>query len=127
MEAASAIVVADQAGITIAETEEAPRPGGHRCELAFPSTIEEETPELESSIDFSALEEAAPVRDGADGEAPFPGPSARPPRAKGPIIAAACIALAVVLAAVAGGTYIAELWGGKTIPEVVGLSPARGG
>lgn len=49
-------------------------------------------------------------------------PSARPPRAKGPIIAAACIALAVVLAAVAGGTYMAELWGGKTIPEVVGLS-----
>ena len=54
--------------------------------------------------------------------APMPGPSARPPRAKGPIIAAACIALAVVLAAVAGGTYMAELWGGKTIPEVVGLS-----
>ena len=121
MEAASAIVVADQAAITIAETEEAlaPRATG---ELAFPSTIEEETPELESSIDFSAPEEAAPVRDGADGEAPFPGPSARPPRAKGPIIAAACIALAVVLAAVAGGTYMAELWGGKTIPEVVGLS-----
>lgn len=121
MEAASAIVVADQAAVTTAEAEEAlaPRATG---ELAFPSTIEEETPELESSIDFSAPEEAAPVRDGADAEAPFPGPSARPPRAKGPIIAAACIALAVVLAAVAGGTYMAELWGGKTIPEVVGLS-----
>ncbi|WP_278982273.1 PASTA domain-containing protein [Adlercreutzia equolifaciens] len=121
MEAASAIVVADQAAVTTAEAEEAlaPRATG---ELAFPSTIEEETPELESSIGFSAPEEAAPVRDGADGEAPFPGPSARPPRAKGPIIAAACIALAVVLAAVAGGTYMAELWGGKTIPEVVGLS-----
>ena len=121
MEAASAIVVADQATVTTAEAEEAlaPRATG---ELAFPSTIEEETPELESSIGFSAPEEAAPVRDGADGEAPFPGPSARPPRAKGPIIAAACIALAVVLAAVAGGTYMAELWGGKTIPEVVGLS-----
>ena len=121
MEAASAIVVADQAAVTTAEAEEAltPRATG---ELAFPSTIEEETPELESSIDFSAPEEAAPVRDGADTEAPFPGPSARPPRAKGPIIAAACIALAVVLAAVAGGTYMAELWGGKTIPEVVGLS-----
>ena len=121
MEAASAIVVADQAAVTTAEAEEAltPRATG---ELAFPSTIEEEIPELESSIDFSAPEEAAPVRDGADAEAPFPGPSARPPRAKGPIIAAACIALAVVLAAVAGGTYMAELWGGKTIPEVVGLS-----
>lgn len=121
MEAASAIVVADQAAVTTAEAEEAltPRATG---ELAFPSTIEEETPELESSIDFSAPEEAAPVRDGVDTEAPFPGPSARPPRAKGPIIAAACIALAVVLAAVAGGTYMAELWGGKTIPEVVGLS-----
>lgn len=121
MEAASAIVVADQAAVTTVEAEEAltPRATG---ELAFPSTIEEETPELESSIDFSTPEEAAPVRDGADAEAPFPGPSARPPRAKGPIIAAACIALAVVLAAVAGGTYMAELWGGKTIPEVVGLS-----
>lgn len=121
MEAASAIVVADQAAVTTTEAEEAlaPRATG---ELAFPSTIEEETPEVESSIDFSAPEEAAPVRDGADTEAPFPGPSARPPRAKGPIIAAACIALAVVLAAVAGGTYMAELWGGKTIPEVVGLS-----
>lgn len=121
MEAASAIVVADQAAVTTAEAEEAltPRATG---ELAFPSTIEEEIPELESSIDFSAPEEAAPVRDGADAEAPFPGPSARPPRAKGPIIAAACIALAVVLAAVAGGTYMSELWGGKTIPEVVGLS-----
>ena len=121
MEAASAIVVADQAAVTTAEAEEAltPRATG---ELAFPSTIEEETPELESSIGFSAPEEAAPVRDGADGEAPFPGPSARPPRAKGPIIAAACIVLAVVLAAVAGGTHMAELWGGKTIPEVVGLS-----
>lgn len=117
MEAASAIVVADQATVTTAEAEEAlaPRATG---ELASSSTIEEETPELESSIDFSAHEEAAPVRDGADVEAP----SARPPRAKGPIIVAACIALVVVLAAVAGGTYMAELWGGKTIPEVVGLS-----
>lgn len=121
MEAASAIVVADQAAVTSAEAAEvlAPRATG---ELAFPSTIEEETHEPESSVDFSAPEEDAPVRDGADDEAPFPGAAARPPRAKGPIIAAVCIALAVVLAAVAGGTYMAELWGGKTIPEVVGLS-----
>ncbi|WP_451916895.1 PASTA domain-containing protein [Adlercreutzia rubneri] len=122
MEAASAIVVADQAAVTTAEAEEAlaPRATG---ELAFPATIEEEgAPESEPSIDFSAPEEVVPVREGADVETPFSGPSARPPRAKGPIIAAACIALAIILAAVAGGTYMAELWGGKTIPEVVGLS-----
>lgn len=122
MEAASAIVVADQAAVTAAEAEEAlaPRATG---ELAFPATIEEEgAPESEPSIDFSVPEEVVPVREGADAETPFSGPSARPPRAKGPIIAAACIALAIILAAVAGGTYMAELWGGKTIPEVVGLS-----
>lgn len=122
MEAASAIVVADQAAVTTAEAEEAlaPRATG---ELAFPATIEEEgAPESEPSIDFSVPEEVVPVREGADAETPFSGPSARPPRAKGPIIVAACIALAVILAAVAGGTYMAELWGGKTIPEVMGLS-----
>lgn len=122
MEAASAIVVADQAAVTTAEAEEAlaPRATG---ELAFPATIEEEgAPESEPSIDFSVPEEVVPVREGADAETPFSGPSARPPRAKGPIIAAACIALAIILAAVAGGTYMAEVWGGKTIPEVVGLS-----
>ncbi len=122
MEAASAIVVADQAAVTTAEAEEAlaPRATG---ELAFPATIEEEgAPESEPSIDFSVPEEVVPVREGADAETPFSGSSARPPRAKGPIIAAACIALAVILAAVAGVTYMAELWGGKTIPEVVGLS-----
>lgn len=122
MEAASAIVVADQATVTTAEAEEAlaPRATG---ELAVPATIEEEgAPESEPSIDFSMSEEVVPVREGADAETPFSGPSARPPRAKGPIIAAACIALAIILAAVAGGTYMAELWGGKTIPEVVGLS-----
>lgn len=122
MEAVSAIVVADQAAVTTAEAEEAlaPRATG---ELAFPATIEEEgAPESEPSIDFSVPEEVVPVREGADAETPFSGPSARPPRAKGPIIAAACIALAIILAAVAGGTYMAELWGGKTIPEVVGIS-----
>lgn len=122
MEAASAIVVADQAAVTTAEAEEAlaPRATG---ELAVPAAIEEEgAPESEPSIDFSVPEEVVPVREGADAETPFSGPSARPPRAKGPIIAAACIALAIILAAVAGGTYMAELWGGKTIPEVVGLS-----
>lgn len=121
MEAASAIVVADQAAVTTAEAAEtlAPRATG---ELAFPSTIDETTPEPESSVDFSAPEEDAPARDGADDEASFPGAAARPPRAKAPIIAAVCVALAVILAAVAGGTYMAELWGGKTIPEVVGLS-----
>ena len=120
MEAASAIVVADQAAVTTAEAEEglAPLTTG---ELAVPAAIGEAVPKTESSGDFSAAEEDALVRDEVDDEAPFPGPSARPPRAKGPIIAAACIALAIILAAVAGGTYMAELWCGKTIPEVVGL------
>lgn len=120
VEAASAIVVADQSAVTTNEAEGAlaPRATG---ELVVPQTAEETIPESESLADFSAPEEDASIRDDADDLASAT-PFARPPRAKGPIIAAACIALAVVLAAVAGGTYLAELWGGKTIPEVVGLS-----
>lgn len=83
MEAASAIVVADQAAVTTAEAEEAltPRATG---ELAFPSTIEEETPELESSIGFSAPEEAARFAMAPMGRLPSQGPphGPRAPRAR---------------------------------------------
>lgn len=121
MEAASAIVVADQATVTTAEAEEAlaPRATG---ELAVPAAIGEVIPKTEPPVDYQVLEEDASAPYEVDDETSSPAPTARPPRAKGPIIVAACIVLAVVLAAVAGGTYMAELWGGKTIPEVVGLS-----
>lgn len=47
---------------------------------------------------------------------------ARPPRSKAPLIAAVAIALIVAIALVAGGTYMAEIWGGKTVPDVVGMT-----
>lgn len=41
---------------------------------------------------------------------------------KGAFIAGACVLLALALCGTAWATYSAELWGGRTIPEVVGLS-----
>ncbi|MEY8461203.1 PASTA domain-containing protein [Eggerthellaceae bacterium 24-137] len=46
----------------------------------------------------------------------------RPKRSKAPVVIAAVAALAIALLLVAGGTYMAEIWGGKTLPDVVGLS-----
>ncbi len=51
-------------------------------------------------------------------------PKFHAPRSKKPFIIAAAVVVAVLLggAGVAAGTYAAEMWGGKTIPEVVGLT-----
>lgn len=46
----------------------------------------------------------------------------RPKRSKTPVIIAAAAALIVALLLVAGGTYMAEIWGGKTVPGVVGMN-----
>lgn len=51
-----------------------------------------------------------------------PAPCARPRRPKVVIVLAAVLAVALIGAAAAVGTYMAELWGGKTVPQVVGLS-----
>ncbi|MCI8424917.1 MAG: PASTA domain-containing protein [Adlercreutzia sp.] len=48
--------------------------------------------------------------------------SGRPAMRRAPLIAAACVVLALAVAGTAWGTYNAEIWGGKTIPDVVGLS-----
>lgn len=118
-EAASATVAADQLSVTADEAEMtlAPRATG---ELTATTVADEAIQQRESPEDLSARKEAAPSHESANVSAPTP--SARPPRSKGPMIAAACIALVVAIAAVAGGTYAAEMWGGKTVPEVVGLS-----
>lgn len=72
---------------------------------------------------------AAPAKSTADKKTPAAekaaAPStaqARPPRSKAPFIIGALIALIVAGGATAAGTYMAEMWGGKTVPSVVGLS-----
>ncbi|NCA33241.1 PASTA domain-containing protein, partial [Adlercreutzia muris] len=50
---------------------------------------------------------------------------ARPPRSKVPFIVGALIALIAVGGVAAAGTYMAEMWGGKTVPSVVGLPQAE--
>lgn len=42
-------------------------------------------------------------------------------RSKKPLVIAICALVVVIAVAVAGGTYYAELWGGRTVPDVVGL------
>lgn len=124
MEAASAATAADQASATTDEAEKALacRATG---ELPLSIPIDQEALEQEPISNFPATEEvAAPHESESEGESDLASAisSVRPPRAKGPIVIAACIALAVALAAVVGGTYMAEMWGGKSVPEVVGLS-----
>lgn len=53
---------------------------------------------------------------------PKPPRGARRAIPKAPVIVVACLLLVLAAAGVAWGTYQAEVWGGKTIPEVVGLS-----
>lgn len=72
---------------------------------------------------------AAPAKSTADKKTPAAekaaAPStaqARPPRSKAPFIIGALIALIVAGGATAAGTYMAEMWGGKTVPSIVGLS-----
>lgn len=45
----------------------------------------------------------------------------RTSRSKKPLVIAICALVVVIAVAVAGGTYYAELWGGRTVPDVVGL------
>ncbi len=48
--------------------------------------------------------------------------AARPKRRKAPLVIAVTVALGAALALLAGGTYMAEIWGGKTVPAVVGMT-----
>lgn len=47
---------------------------------------------------------------------------ARPRRPRSVIVAAVALAVALLAAGIAGGTYAAELWGGRTVPAVDGLA-----
>lgn len=121
IEAVSAIVVADQTALTQHETESATG----EIDLTFDNAPEQPFEDGDGAPDafdadtaafaeepsaFDALTEDAPLGD------------LKPSRSKAPLIAAICIACAVVALLVAGGTYMAEMWGGKSIPEVVGLT-----
>lgn len=75
---------------------------------------------------------AAPAKGPSDKKTPAtekaaapPTAQARPPRSKVPFIIGALIALIVVGGVAAAGTYMAEMWGGKTVPSVVGLPQAE--
>lgn len=48
--------------------------------------------------------------------------ASRPKRRKAPLVIAVTVALGAALALLAGGTYMAEIWGGKTVPAVVGMT-----
>lgn len=48
--------------------------------------------------------------------------TSRPKRRKAPLVIAVTVALGAALALLAGGTYMAEIWGGKTVPAVVGMT-----
>ncbi|MDE8703206.1 PASTA domain-containing protein [Adlercreutzia equolifaciens] len=43
-------------------------------------------------------------------------------RSKKPLVIGICAVVLVIALAVAGGTYYAELWGGRTVPDVIGMA-----
>lgn len=43
-------------------------------------------------------------------------------RSKKPLVIGICALILVIALAVAGGTYYAELWGGRTVPDVIGMA-----
>ncbi|WP_302964222.1 PASTA domain-containing protein [uncultured Adlercreutzia sp.] len=69
-----------------------------------------------------AAKEAARKASAPSGNAAAAASRARAPRAKWPIAMAAVVVLALAGAAAAWGTYAAEMWGGKTVPSVVGMT-----
>ncbi|MEC4272403.1 PASTA domain-containing protein [Adlercreutzia sp. R25] len=121
IEAASAIVVADQAALTQREAE----PVTGEIDLTFDDAPEQAFEDGDGApdafdADKAAFTEEPGAFDALTEDAPLG--ELKPARSKAPLIAALCIACAVVLLMVAGGTYLAEMWGGKSVPEVVGLS-----
>lgn len=67
----------------------------------------------------TAAETAAPKASHSSPAQPSHG---RRNRSKKPLIVGICALVLVVALAVAGGTYYAELWGGRTIPDVIGMA-----
>lgn len=72
--------------------------------------------------DPSAVGEHPKAREKSASSAASAQAKARPPRSKAPIAVAVAIALVVAIGLVGTGTYLAEVWGGKTIPDVAGMS-----
>lgn len=102
--------------VTAAATSalEAPSAAGTPNQSATPTA--EEAP----SSRTAAAPSADDVTSATSATAAAPS-KARPRRPRAVIIVAAVIAVIVVAAAVAASTYMAELWGGKSVPEVAGL------
>lgn len=94
---------------TVTARESSPAPG---ASAPAPSRTEAAAGAARAAAGRKAPEDAATVA----------APHARPHRPKIVIVAVVVLAVALIGAAAAAGTYMAELWGGKTVPEVVGLS-----
>lgn len=75
------------------------------------------------TADSKAAKEAARAKRAAEKAARKAERAAsRPKRRKAPLVIAVTVALGAALALLAGGTYMAEIWGGKTVPAVVGMT-----